>query len=468
MTRFFKRGAYLQKIHRLLEVVDKVYSGPIVDEKEFDHQYVAAGVARVIQKYGLAFDQGRIIQTDDDMVDRTWEAAIDFLVGCGIYHTDTQRLIKFSRDEIEAAVSAALSSVTIGEGADARDFTTRRVEDPRPPLVGGGPIGTPLSEDQYVPIMQSYFQEQILDIVVPGTLTTSYGRQVRARSPLEVIASWQEVDLVQEAAARADRVGLSVMGVEMAMSDLGHLSAISRGGYRPTDTHIVALISEMKTNNDLLNKAAHSLRQEGVILGFYNPILGGLGGGAEGVAILILAGWLAMQLIYMPASVESCPTHPFLANSTFPDIMRAISTAAAATARNSHLLSEFMTSPVSGPGTESLLYECVAMATVVSACGASRALGVRSGVGVVENHCTGLETRFNGQVAHAAAGLPREQADEIVRKAIEKYRPVMDQKPVGIPFSSSYDVENMQPTKEWLGIYERVRENAFGWGLALD
>ncbi len=457
----------MQSIEGLLNVIDRVYSGPIVDEKDFDHNYVAAGVNRVIHKYEIAFDKDRIIQLDDDMNDRVWQAALDFIEECGVYHADTQRLIQFSRDEIEAAIKAAPAQVTIGEGVDAREFKTRQVEDPQPPLVGGGPIGTPLSEDQYVPIMQSYFQEAILDIVVPGTLATSYGRQVRAKSPLEVISSWQEVYLVQQSAARADRSGLSVMGVEMAMSDLGHLSAISRGGYRPSDTHIVALISEMKTNNELLNKVAHSLHQDGVILGFYNPILGGLGGGAEGIAILIIAGWIAMHLIYMPASVESCPTHPFLANSTFPDIMRAISVVSSAVSRNSHLLSEFMTSPVSGPGTESLLYECVAMATVISACGGSRALGVRSGVGVVENHCSGLETRFNGQVAHAAAGLSRTQADEIVRKAIAKYRPVMDKKPVGIPFSQAYDVHNMQPTAEWTQIYEQVKDEVIGWGLPL-
>ncbi len=457
----------MHKIQRLLDVIDKIYTGPIVDEKEFDKS-VSAGVSRVIKEYEITFNKDLILQRDDNMIDRVWQAALDFLVECGVYHTDTQRVIQFSKDEIEAALEAAPSQVTIGDGVDARAFRPRQVEDPQPPLVGGGPIGTPLSEDMYVPIMQSYFQEPILDIVVPGTLATSYGRKVRAKSPLEVISSWQEVDLVQEAAARADRAGLSVMGVEMAMSDLGHLSAISRGGYRPTDTHIVALISEMKTNNELLNKVAHSLRQEGVILGFYNPIMGGLGGGAEGVAILILAGWMAMHLIYMPDSVESCPTHPFLANSTFPDIMRAISVVAAATSRNSHLLSEFMTSPVSGPGTESLLYECVAMAMTISVCGGSRALGVRSGVGVVENHCTGLETRFNGKVAHAAAGLSREQADEIVQKAIAQYQPVMDQKPVGIAFSEAYDLENMQPKPEWMDIYNKVKEEVGGWGLQIS
>jgi methylamine--corrinoid protein Co-methyltransferase len=457
----------MAKIDRLLEVLDRAYSGEVVDEKAFDYNFVSAGVSRVIKKYAIEFNKESIIQTDDELNDRVWAAAIDFLESCGVYHTDTQRVIKFNRQEIEAAIEAAPAEITIGEGADARRFASRKVEDTHPPLVGGGPIGTPLSEDQYIPIMQSYFQEGILDIVVPGTLATSHGRKVRAKSPLEVISSWQEVDYVQQAAARANRRGLSVMGVEMAMSDLGHLSAISRGGYRPSDTHIVALISEMKTNNELLNKAAHSLFQDGVVLGFYNPILGGLGGGAEGIAILILAGWIAMHLIYIPSSVESCPTHPFLANSTFPDIMRAISVVSAAVARNSHMLSEFMTSPVSGPGTESLLYECVAMATVISVCGGSRALGVRSGVGVVENHCTGLETRFNGQVAHAAAGLSREQAEEIVQKAFAKYQPVMDKKPVGIPFSEAYDLETLQPASGWSQVHEIVLDEVTGWGLPI-
>ena len=89
-------------------------------------------------------------------------------------------------------------------------------------------------------------------------------------------------------------------------------------------------------------------------------------------------------------------------------------------------------------------------------------------MGVGENHCTGLETRFNGKVAHAAAGLSREQADEIVQKAIAQYQPVMDQKPVGIAFSEAYDLENMQPKPEWMDIYNKVKEEVGGWGLQIS
>jgi hypothetical protein len=85
----------------------------------------------------------------------------------------------------------------------------------------------------------------------------------------------------------------------------------------------------------------------------------------------------------------------------------------------------------------------------------------------VENHCTGLETRFNGKVAQAAAGLTRVQADEIVQKAIVKYQPVMDQKPIGLPFSQTYDIKTIQPTSAWMQIYEHVKEDVISWGLPL-
>jgi methylamine---corrinoid protein Co-methyltransferase len=92
---------------------------------------------------------------------------------------------------------------------------------------------------------------------------------------------------------------------------------------------------------------------------------------------------------------------------------------------------------------------------------------VRSAVGVVENHCTGLEARFNGEAAHAAAGLSREQADEIVKQAVAEYAPVIAGKPVGLPFAEGYDPVTLRPRPEWLAVYDRVKERVAGWGLPL-
>lgn len=458
----------MQNMSRFLDVIDRSFDGELMDEKAFELGCVADGIGRVIKKYGIKFDKSRIIQSDDDLADRVWQAALEFLENCGIYNASTHRVLRYSRREIENALRWAPSEVTIGSGPDARPFRRRSVEDPHPPQVSGGPIGTPLSEDLWIPIMQSYWQEPIIDLVVPGTLATSYGREVRSRSPMELLASWQELAFGREAARRAGRPGTARMCVEMAISDVGHLSSIGGSGFSPTDVHVVALIGEMKTNNELLNKIAHSIQNNGVILGFYNPILGGMAGPEEGVAVLIAAGFVGMQLIYSPASVESCPTHPFNFNSTGPQTLRAVSAACTALARNTHLLTEFMTSPVGGPLTETLLYECVAMPAVASACGAARVLGVRSAVGVVHNHCTGLEARFNGEVAQAAAGLPREQVDEIVRKAVAMYEPMLASKPFGKPFDAAYDPVRITPTPEWQAMYDKVKEQVAAWGLPLN
>ena len=183
----------MDKLTRFLDVVDRAYTGPLVDEEDFDLKFVAGGVQRVLKAYNIKFDKEQIIQQDDAMIDRAFEAGLDFLVTCGVYDRSTGRLIKFSREEILDTLNIAPAEVHIGEGADARIYRPRKVEDTTAPQVSGGPIGTPLSEDQYVAIMQSYWQEPILDLIVPGTLSTTYGRQLRAKSPLEIAASWQEV-----------------------------------------------------------------------------------------------------------------------------------------------------------------------------------------------------------------------------------------------------------------------------------
>src|SRR4030065_695264 len=225
----------MDKLIRFLDVIDRTYRGLLVDEEEFDLKYVAGGVQRVLKKYSIKFNKDNIIQQDDALIDRAFEAGLDFLIECGVYNRSTGRLIKFSREEMFEVLQSAPSEITIGEGTDARVYRTRKVEDPTPPQVSGGPIGTPLSENQYVAIMQSYWQEPILDLIVPGTLATTYGRQLRSKSPLEIAASWQEVYLGNEAAKRAGRQGVSRMCGEMSISDIGHLSSISRGGFKPTE-----------------------------------------------------------------------------------------------------------------------------------------------------------------------------------------------------------------------------------------
>jgi methylamine--corrinoid protein Co-methyltransferase len=452
---------------RLMNIIQRCLNGPIIDEEQFDSEHVTQGIRRVVKQYGIQLDRSHVVNLDDALADRVWSAALDFLVECGIYCLDTGRVIQFSRAEIEQILANAPPEVQLGSGVDAVHERYRCVEDSRPPLNMGGPIGTPVSEQLFVPVMLSYAQEPNVDVVCPATLSTVDGSEIRTRSPLEIMAAWKECDLMMQVLQRANRPGMAINCVQISISDVGFLSAISRNGYRPTDMHTLGMISELKVNFEQLNKVAHAIYQGGIIDPFANPIYGGLGGGVEGIAVLLTAEMVALNLVYMAVCHGSSPTHPFNFNDTSREIMQATSLSLQALARNCHLMTNMTVSPVGGPGTKTLLFECVAFTAMCTVSGISRILGPRSACGTLQDHVSGLEARFNGLVAQAAARLDREQADRIVQRALSFYEDLQDKKPVGKPFPEVYDLKTIQPTLEWLKIYNEVLDEVSGWGLPM-
>jgi methylamine--corrinoid protein Co-methyltransferase len=453
--------------NRLMDIIQRCLTGPIVDEQQFDAEHVTLGLRRVLKQYDIHLDRSHVVNLDDALADRVWEAALEFLSSCGIYCLDTGRVIMFSRVEIEQILSEAPQEVWLGSGKDRVRERFRSIGETRPPLNMGGPVGTPVSEELFYPVMLSYVQEPGVDVVCPATLGTIKGCDIRTRSPLEIMAAWQEFDQMMKVLQEVKRPGMAVNCVQISISDVGFLSAISRGGYRPTDMHTLGMISELKINFEQLNKVAHTVYQGGIIDPFANPIYGGLGGGSEGIAVLLTAEMVALNLVFMAVCHGSSPTHPFNFNDTSREIMQATSLALQALARNSNLMTNMTVSPVGGPGTHTLLYECVAYTTLCTVSGISRILGPRSACGTVLNHVSGLEARFNGQVARAAAQLNREQADEIVRRALDYYEDLQDKKPVGRPFQEVYDLDTSLPTAEWLAIYDSVLEQITNWGLPI-
>ena len=105
----------MQNLSRLLDIIDRAVTGPICDEKEFNLKYVAGGVAEVVKKYDIRFNKDHVIQQDDDLNDRVWQAALEFFEGCGVYVTSSSRRIVFTRDEIEETIRWAPKRAVLGE-----------------------------------------------------------------------------------------------------------------------------------------------------------------------------------------------------------------------------------------------------------------------------------------------------------------------------------------------------------------
>ena len=452
---------------RMLDIVDRGLNGPLVDENDFDKKHVTQGIKRVVAEYDIKVNTDTIINHDDDLADRVWNAAIDFFVTCGVYNKDSGRVIFHSKNEIADLLKGAPEQVLLGEGHDGVLEKARKVEDPNPLIVDGCSIGIPIPEEYYIPSMISYAQEPIIDVTCGGTLETVQGYESRTRTHLEMLAAWEEMELTHIALKRAGRPGMAYTGCMMSMSDIGQLTATHPGGLRPTDLNTFGIISELKTNYEILNKITHMIRTGGIVDGYANAIFGGLGGGPDGHAVLICAEMIALSVVFQAACVGASPTHPFLFCSTDKKMMSAASVAYQAIARNSHLMTNLSITAVGGPATKVLLYETIAYSLMASLSGNSRLLGPRPATGVISGHYTGLEARFMGEVCHASVKLNRKQAEAIAQKAYEKCAPEMEKKPYGKPFWEAYDVKTIKPTEEWQKMYDEVKNEAISWGLPL-
>jgi methylamine--corrinoid protein Co-methyltransferase len=73
-------------------------------DSQFDMLLVKR-TAELVKHYGIKFDRQVLVPTDDDMVDRLYQAALDLFVEAGVYNMSTERRILFSRGEVEEAIA---------------------------------------------------------------------------------------------------------------------------------------------------------------------------------------------------------------------------------------------------------------------------------------------------------------------------------------------------------------------------
>jgi methylamine--corrinoid protein Co-methyltransferase len=193
----------------VLETWDRHLSGPIVNEKEWDEKLTGGTARKLKEKYKLQFDRSKIVPTDNDLCDRLYQAGLEMLVEMGVYNINTHRVAKYTEEEVLTAVEVAPAELTLGEGRDSRQLKDRKFDDPRPPLVQGGPTGSPVSEDIFTPTMEAYARESLVDTIVDGVMNTFNGHDPIPRQPYEYAASRMEAQQVRLAVARAGRPGMA-------------------------------------------------------------------------------------------------------------------------------------------------------------------------------------------------------------------------------------------------------------------
>jgi hypothetical protein len=450
------------------EVVRRSENGELVEERDIDRR-VGRIAKEVCQKFDIKFDPETVIPSDDALIDRMFDAAVEFFLKVGVYCTDTGRVMKFSREELFDALDYGTDRIVWGEGRDQRIQVNRTVEDSKPPFCNFSLVGTPYSEKTFLQSAMSVAKEPLADTFSAGSLLhTLDGVEVRSGSPSEVEAAIWDVGKRREAAKKVGHPGKGMYTIVSAAEKNDAMIAAARPefGALARDGVIHGGIAEMKVDYDRMKRIPFLRRTTYSIGGLFGLLMGGYAGGPEGTSIDLIAHIFLGRLVFESQYSVCFPIDIHHTCNTTRAMLWLVSTAHQALARNTHLLHFANTFIAGGPCTDFACYELIAHGVTAAVSGAAL-----SAAAVARNkypeRCTGMEGRICAEAAHAAARsrITRREANELVKKVLVKYENQMDDAPLGKTFSECYDLEKVEPKQEYIELYARIKKEVESMGL---
>ena len=261
----------------LFDYLERSVSGPIMTEKDFLMKILVPNIRRIVDEFEIRFDSAIPISTDNDMADRLFEAAIEFLSITGLYCDGTNRVIAFDRNEIHEGLENYQNAGTFGEDEDRHSIKPRKPEDSNLPWCHLG-NGIAVTSDEIASALVEGFAgiPQARSITIPA-LDNVRGRPVLGGSPFEIYSVIESVETARRALANAGRPGLPILNLNPAATTAAGAIAgcYPSTGSRPSDGWLIDYIAEMKIDNTNLNKLAFVTYMGGNVGSTDLTILGG-------------------------------------------------------------------------------------------------------------------------------------------------------------------------------------------------
>jgi len=439
-----------------IDVLDRAANGPMMTQKDFDIKVFIPALRKVLKKYDLKWDRKEVVNTDDTLADRIFEAAVDFYSQVGTYITDTERVIQFSKAEILEAVEDAPKEAYFGEGPDRCVMKGRMPDSDELPHCHVG-SGTNTTEEVALRLVEAYARiSKAKTISIPIINTLGHIRTA-AGAPTEVFAGIRAMQYGREGTRRAGRPGLAI---------IDHLSSASTGvstiaasapqfGARASDGWLVSPFAELKTDYSSLNQTAYLTAWGANIGQEAGPILGGYAGGPEGLAVVNTAYSLHGILVIRATYHLIYPIHMTYVCSTVPEVLWATSASTQAIARNMGVPYYTLLYAAAGAATKMYFDEALAALLMLIASG-SGIEDVHPGKAKITNGCTPVDMEFTCQVGHAFNGLTRKEANKLLDKIIPKYIDQIPNPPHGETLEECYDLDYFRPKSHFAKLYEEV------------
>jgi methylamine---corrinoid protein Co-methyltransferase len=453
----------------LIEVFDRADQGPLISDTDYYMGRFVPKLAEVIARYRIKWDKNTIVNTDDDLADRCFQAAIDLLAEAGAYCSDSNRVMEFSRDEILRAVEQAPKCARFGEGREAKTMYGRSVDDTSRPWIhiGGGIYTT--DEQIYLDTVEGMAAIGIVDSLSVPSILHLRGKDARVRSPQELLSAIKTVILAREGIRRSGRAGLPIInGISAASNAVSMIAAAApQFGLRNSDGFLVDFLSEMIVNYEALQKVAYFSSISANIGSTSTPLFGGYAGGAEGVAVLATCYLIMGSLIYRGSYHYNAPLHQSLHLSSTKALLWAIGMSNQANARNMRYPTVNLPYLGGGAGSRMFHHEMAAYMLAVVPAGGNIFSG-HPAKSVEPDSLLPWDHQFHAEIGLAAAKYSRRDAEPLAQAFYKKYEGMIKNPETGFRYAQVYDLKSKKiVNRDYLRIQDEVRAEFSEMGFAV-
>ena len=454
----------------MLDVLERAKSGEKVTEKEFDFMYFrkTEEIRKKHPEIQSPKDPNIFINLDDDMADSVFEAGIELLLETGGYCITTDRIIKWTEEEIRTCLKNIKNEVVFGEGRDQRTFIKRNIEDSRPPGICPG-FHAPYNEDIIPELIKVVAMIPEAYIIEGCNFPTIEGHQIWGL-PLEVYGIMRQVGWLKEGVRKAGRPGMGILAYPISPKAATITSILNpEYGIGHNDGISLNPLNGQKLEYEYLTASVVAQEYGCNIVGGGLPAgIGGYSGEPEGGAIGAVSAQINGLLAYRPNFGSTDVWNIWMNKDREREVVWARSAAIQALILNTALpLLQYITH-YAGPCTDMCLQEVAAKTIALVGDGANIALHTcTTSVPRWNNVQTPTEALWMIDVANAAVSsrLKRDEANKIVGQLHMKYKDRLSNPPKGRSILECFDLRSRTPSDEFLEIRGRVEKELSNLGL---
>lgn len=453
----------------MLEIARRSQEGPKITDRDWE-MGLFNKMKALVEKYEIRYpNDGSWFNHDRALVERAFQAAIDFLVEKGIFCVSTGRVIQLTEEEIRTAIQETSNFVVMGEGRDQRVFKQRQIEGRELLNVCPG-HHTPFTEDIADLVVKNFAQIPRTDFLEGFNLSVVDGYEIIG-TPIEAYASRRQLAWMREGIAKAGRPGLAIVYYPINTRPAAMLAGLDPvHALRPTDGILISALPDVKVESDML-AAAMVYEEYGCFkLSGSFAIAGGFCGGVEGAVIEGIVKPLTAMLVYRDTINYTGVEH--LSNLsalkiTFQPYNWARSLVNQVLNTKTNIICMAWVIPTSGPGTENNLLES-AIRCIEAPINGANLYAPRHSRARMNAGQTPLEAEWMIEVSDATikAGWNRDKAGEVLWKIAEKLKG--RQPEPGYTIQECYDLMKHQPSTQYRDIHRRVKDYLSGLGLPLE